>query len=42
MNEFLVIARNAIIIMIAIGLFSSFFVVTSVWVARNTVEPEKH
>lgn len=40
MEEFLAIARNSVIIVFSIALFSSFFVVTTLWLSRNTVEPE--
>lgn len=40
MDEFLAIARNSVIIMIAVALFASFFVVVTLWLSRNTAEPE--
>ncbi len=39
MEEFLAIGRNAVIIIIALGTFASFFVLITLWLARNTTEP---
>lgn len=41
MDEFIAIGRNAVIIMGAVAVFSAFFVVTTLWLTRNTVEPEQ-
>ncbi|HRN17709.1 MAG: hypothetical protein WC972_00745 [Trueperaceae bacterium] len=40
MEEFLAIGRNAAIIVLSLSAFASFFVLITLWLARNTVEPE--
>ncbi len=39
-EEFLAIGRNAAIIVLSLAAFASFFVLITLWLARNTVEPE--
>ncbi len=40
MQEFIAIGRNSLIILASAAVFAGFFVVVTMWLTGNTVEPE--